>query len=62
VRPAVSLPERRCRIIVVPADAARAVRAAVRRLAPGRSAHPPPVEIVAGPDGLLLRVTTADAE
>ena len=48
-------------MIVVPADAARAVRAAVRRLSPGRSAHPPPVELVAGPDGLLLRVATADA-
>src|SRR5688572_29838883 len=48
-------------MIVVPADAARAVRAAVRRLAPGRSAHPPPVELIAGPDGLVLRVATADA-
>jgi hypothetical protein len=47
-------------VIIVPADAARAVRAAVRRLASGRSAHPPPVELTAGPDGLVLRVATAD--
>jgi hypothetical protein len=48
-------------VIVVPADVARPVRAAARRLSPGRTAKPPPVEVVVGIDGLVLRVATADA-
>src|SRR5262245_21670808 len=47
-------------MITIPPAALRACRPVFRKLTPGRSAHGPPVEVMAGPDGLRVRLATAE--
>src|SRR5262245_6501805 len=48
-------------MITIPPAALRACRPAFKKLAPGRQTCNPPVEVVAGPDGLRVRLATGDA-
>src|SRR5262245_37236097 len=48
-------------MITIPPAVRRTCRPVFKKMAPGRPAHGPPVEVVAGPDGLRVRLATADA-